>query len=114
MLKLVKQYAPWLDWKIAGIITLAAVGLAVCFGAPMLGLLAGIAPILMIAACLIPCLIPLALLRRKGQNLPPAAPITIPLNAQQAPAATCACGSDSCGISESATACRSDTAPHTA
>ena len=43
MLKLVKECAPWLDWKVAGIAALVAVGVAVCLGAPALGLLAGIA-----------------------------------------------------------------------
>jgi hypothetical protein len=58
MLKLVKACAPWLDWKVAGMAVLVAVGVAVCLGAPALGFLAGAAPLLLIVACLVPCLVP--------------------------------------------------------
>ena len=68
MLNLVKACAPWLSWKTAAVAGLVAVGLALCLGMPGLGLLAGAAPVLLIIACLIPCLIPLALLRGKNRG----------------------------------------------
>lgn len=99
MLKLVKECAPWLDWKVASVATLVGVGVGVCLGMPVLGLLAGAAPLLLIIACLVPCLAPLILLRRKGRNTT-ASPVTIPLNALQGPGSgTCGCGQASCGVS---------------
>ena len=65
MLRFVKACAPWLNWKTAGIVALVVVGLIVCTGMPSLGALAGAVPLLLIVACLVPCLVPLALLRRK-------------------------------------------------
>jgi hypothetical protein len=65
MLKLMKECAPWLNWKTAGIAALVVLGLIVCTGMPSLGTLAGVAPLLLIVACLVPCLAPLMLLRRK-------------------------------------------------
>lgn len=108
MPNLVKTCAPWLNWKSAGVIALVAFGAAFCLGVPSLGLLAGAAPILLLAACLIPCLIPLALLR--GRNGSPAASTqaTIPLTEQGA--TTCGCGKDSCGIGVGANACQSEPA----
>jgi hypothetical protein len=67
MLKVVKQCAPWLNWKNAGIAALVAVGLVICTGMPNLSILAGVAPLLLIVACLVPCLAPLILLRRKNR-----------------------------------------------
>ena len=73
--------------------------MAVCLGMPALGLLAGAAPLLLIVACLVPCLATLMLLRRKGRNAT-ASPITIPLNASQGQVSgTCGCGQASCGVS---------------
>jgi hypothetical protein len=108
MLNLVKACAPWLSWKTAAVAGLVAVGLALCLGMPGLGLLAGAAPVLLIIACLIPCLIPLALLRRGGRNRPAATQATIPLSEQGA--ATCGCGKESCGIGDGPAACRSEAA----
>ena len=63
MLKAVKQCVSWLDWKVvAGGLAVIAV-LAVCLRLPTLGMLAGAAPLLLIIACLAPCLIPIALVR---------------------------------------------------
>ncbi len=93
MLKLVRQCAPWLDRKIAGVAALAAVGIGLCLGAPALGLLAGIAPLLLVIACLVPCLAPLALLRRRGRGVGPAADST--LSAEPAPA-LCGCEQATC------------------
>lgn len=99
MLKLVKECAPGLDWKVAGIAALVAVGVAVCLGAPAIGFLAGAAPLLLIVACLVPCLAPLVLLRRKGRNAAPVTSATIPLSAQQGQASgTCGCGQASCSV----------------
>lgn len=66
MLKLLRSCTPALNWRTA----LVVVGLAV--GAFLLadrwlhlGILAGAAPVLLLLACLLPCAIPLAFLRRK-------------------------------------------------
>jgi hypothetical protein len=71
MLKAIKQCAGWLDWKlVAGGLAVIAV-LAVCLKLEMLSTLVGAAPLLLIAACLVPCLIPIALVRgsrRRDQN----------------------------------------------
>ena len=111
MLNLVKACAPWLNWKSAGLIALVASGVAFCLGTPALGLLAGAAPILLIIACLIPCLIPLALLRRGGRNQAAHTQATIPLTEQPGQAvASCGCGKDSCGVGHGPSACRSEAA----
>jgi hypothetical protein len=69
MLKLIRDCAPWLNWKVGA--TFAAVVLVglIAFGAQT-GLLAilGATPLLAMAACLLPCLIPLVLLRGKGRS----------------------------------------------
>lgn len=64
MLKAIKACTPWLSWKVAGVAALVLVGLILCMNLPILSILAGAAPLLL-AACLLPCLIPLAFLRRK-------------------------------------------------
>ena len=106
MLNLVKTCAPWLNWKSAGVIALVAFGAAFCLGVPNLGLLAGVAPILLLVACLMPCLIPLALLRGKNRNQAASTQATIRLTKQGA--ATCGCGNDSCGVGGGANACQSE------
>jgi hypothetical protein len=109
MLNLVRACAPWLSWKTAAVAGLVAVGLALCLGMPGLGLLAGAAPVLLIIACLIPCLIPLALLRRASRNRAAATQATIPLTEQPGQAAaTCGCGKDSCGVGDGPSACQSE------
>ena len=67
MLKLFNQCFPWLDWQVAGLIALVIAGLALCLGLPTWSILAGATPLLVIAACLLPCLIPLIWLRRKNK-----------------------------------------------
>jgi hypothetical protein len=66
MLKFVKDCAPWFTWKIGA--TFAAIvlvaGIALGTKAGLLAFI-GASPFLAIAACMLPCLIPLALLRRK-------------------------------------------------
>ena len=66
--QIVKQCAPWLSWKVGAAVALAAVGLAVFVGLPSVSFLAGATPLLLLALCLVPCLLPLALLRRKGRD----------------------------------------------
>lgn len=96
MLNLVKTCAPWLNGKSAGIIALVTFGAAFCLGLPSLGLRAGVAPLLLLIACLIPCLIPLALLRRKNHGQVASTQATIPLT--ELSAEPCGCGKDTCGI----------------
>jgi hypothetical protein len=99
MLNLVKSCAPWLNWKTATVAGLVAFGVAFCLGIPARGLLAGAAPILLLIACLIPCLIPLALLRRSGPGQAAATQATIPMAEQPGqPVASCGCGKGSCGV----------------
>ena len=68
MLKLVKVCAPWLTWKAAAVFAaiVLAVGIAVSVKAGMLAFI-GATPILAIAACMLPCLIPLVLVRRRKE-----------------------------------------------
>ncbi len=106
MLNLVNACAPWLNWKSAGVIALVAFGAAFCLGVPGLGLLAGVAPILLLIACLIPCLIPLALLRPKNGGQVASTQPTIRLSDQGAE--TYGCGKDSCGVGNGTNACQSE------
>ena len=71
MRNLVRECAGWINWKLAvgGLVALAL--LAACAKLPSLSALIGAAPLLLIAACLAPCLIPLALMRR-ARPKPPA------------------------------------------
>ena len=76
MRNLIKECAPWLNWKVAAIFAAAVVCIGFIVGADV-GLLAiaGATPLLAIAACLVPCLVPLVLLRGKkepAQNTTPA------------------------------------------
>ena len=99
MLKLVKECAPWLNGKNAGIAALVVVGLFLCTGMPKLSILAGVAPLLLLVACLVPCLIPLALLRRKNQ-----AQGVVQMSEQGGQAAnSCGCGQDACQTEHVAT-----------
>ena len=76
MLNLLKQCVAWLDWRfIAGGVAVL-IALAVCGNLPTFGIFAGATPIVLFLACLIPCLLPLALFRRgqRGQGeTPPSA-----------------------------------------
>src|SRR5437867_1144885 len=69
MLKLIRDCASWLNWKVGT--TRAAIVLVglFAFGAQA-GLLAFVSatPLLAMVACLLPCLIPLVLLRGKGRS----------------------------------------------
>jgi hypothetical protein len=111
MLKVVKACAPWLNWKNAGIAALVVGGLILCTGLPNFSIPTGVAPLLLLAACLVPCLIPLTLLRRKNQ---PHGIVPLSEQARQA-ADSCDCGQDACRISDSQDSCQSEhTAPETA
>lgn len=75
MLNLLKQCVRWLDWRfIAGGVAVL-IGLAACGNLPTLGIFAGATPIVLLLACLIPCLVPLALFRRGQRGQREATPI---------------------------------------
>jgi hypothetical protein len=69
VLKVMKQCVGWLDWKLVAGGVVLLVALAVCAKLPTIGIFAGAAPLLLLAVCLIPCLVPLAWLRNavRGQ-----------------------------------------------
>jgi hypothetical protein len=98
MRKLIKECAPWLNWKVAAVFAAAVVfiGLIVGADAGMLAV-AGATPLLAMAACLIPCLIPLVLLRRKKQPSGNTMPAT----------GECSCGSDVCTTGTGTNSCQS-------
>jgi hypothetical protein len=94
MLKVVKACTPWLSWKNVGIAALVVGGLMLCTRLPNLSILAGVAPLLLLAACLAPCLVPLTLLRRKNQ-----AHGIVQVSEEPGQAANnCGCGQDACRI----------------
>jgi hypothetical protein len=68
MLNRLKTCTAWLTGQRVGVIGLVLVGLALCLGLPSLTIVAGIAPLLLLLACLVPCLVPLALLRDRGRR----------------------------------------------
>lgn len=98
MRNLIKECAPWLNWKVGAVFAAALLSISFIVGmeAGLLAL-AGATPFIAIAACLVPCLIPLALLRKKKTPPNGIAPAT----------GGCSCGSDACTIDASANSCRS-------
>jgi len=60
-----RQCLPTLNWQIVAIVGAGVIGLLVC-GVPS-ALITGGLPILLVVACLLPCLLPLFLLRNKRQ-----------------------------------------------
>jgi hypothetical protein len=68
MFNVVQACAPWLNWRSAGSAALVIGGIVLCTGVPSFGVLAGITPLLLIIACLVPCLAPLVLLRKKARQ----------------------------------------------
>ena len=97
MLKLIQACAPWLTWKAGAVYAAIALVVGITFSAQA-GSLAflGATPILAIAACMLPCLIPLAFLRAKENVQPNTTPST----------AECRCGSDACTIGADANSCQ--------
>ena len=98
MLKLMKECAPWLTWKVGALFAAVVLVAGIAFGAEA-GLLAfiGASPLLAIVACMVPCLLPLAFLRAKGK--------TQTSTTQRA--AGCSCGSDACSIGAGQDSCQS-------
>jgi hypothetical protein len=98
MLKLLRKCAPWLNWKVGALFVAVVLVAGLAFGAQA-GLLAFISatPLLAIAACVVPCLLPLVFLRSKGKTQSNTTPST----------AGCSCGSAACSIGESHDSCQS-------
>jgi hypothetical protein len=96
MRNLIKECAPWLNWKVAAIFAavVACVGLIVGADAGLLAI-AGATPLLAFALCLVPCLIPLVFLRRKKETPKSTASTT-----------GCTCGSDACTVGTGADSCQ--------
>jgi hypothetical protein len=70
MLSVVKPCFSWFNWPMSTIVALVLVGIVVCTGLPTPSVLAGVTPLLVIAACLLPCLFPLAWWRRNRHSHP--------------------------------------------
>jgi len=96
VLTLMKSCAPWLTWKHAGVAALVIGGIVLCTGLPSLGVLAGAVPLLLMVACLVPCLAPLVLLRRR-RGAPASGVTGTPLTAaSEQDAGGCRCGGTTC------------------
>ena len=102
MLKLMNACAPWLTWKVGALFAAVVLVAGIAFGAEA-GLLAfvGATPLLAIAVCMVPCLIPLAFLRGKTKTQSSTAQST----------AGCGCGSDACTIGAGADSCTTKVIP---
>ena len=98
MLKLMRYCAPGLNWKVGVVFAAVVLVAGIAFGVEA-GLFAiiGATPVLAIAVCMVPCLLPLALLRARGK--------TESNSTQSAPA--CGCGSEACSIGGSQDSCQS-------
>jgi hypothetical protein len=74
MLNVMKECVGRLDWKlvVGGVAVLVA--LAACVKLPTLSIFAGAAPLLLLAVCLIPCLIPLVWRRKAIRGIAMPAP----------------------------------------
>ena len=98
MLNLIRECTSWLNWKIGALFAAVVLMAGLAFGAQA-ALLAfiGATPVLAIAACMVPCLLPLAFLRNKRKTQ---------TNTTQS-AAGCSCGSDACSIGEGHDSCQS-------
>jgi hypothetical protein len=68
MPRIFKQCVSKIDRQAMVIGLIAAAGLALCFQLSAIGLLSGAVPLLLILACLAPCLVPLASLRRGSRS----------------------------------------------
>jgi hypothetical protein len=98
MLKFMKECAPWLNWKVGALFAAVVLVADIAFGAEA-GLLAfiGATPLLAIAACMVPCLLPLAFLRGKRKTQ----------STTTQSAAGCTCGSDACSTGVGQDSCQS-------
>jgi len=76
VLKFIKQCVGGLDWRFAAGGLAVLVALAVCAKLPTLSTFAGAAPLLLLAVCLVPCLLPLVWLRGAGRNQTTKAQVT--------------------------------------
>lgn len=61
----IKAGVSLLTWKYLGLAALVISGMLIWFGLPSFSMLVGIVPVVLMVACLIPCLVPLVWLRRK-------------------------------------------------
>jgi hypothetical protein len=64
MLNHIRMCLSWLDWKLGAVIALVVGGVTLCLGWLNLSRIASVTPLLLLAACLLPCLLPFTLLRR--------------------------------------------------
>ena len=74
MLNVIKRCLGGLNWQFVAGGLAVLVALALCAKLPTLGPFAGAAPLLLLAACLIPCLLPLAWLRNAARSKAKPAP----------------------------------------
>ena len=66
MQQLLNACTPWLNWKVAAAVGIALVGVALFADWSSWAVWLGATPLLAIIVCLLPCLIPLVVLRLKG------------------------------------------------
>ena len=68
MQKLLNECIPWLNWKVAAILGIMLIGVGLYAEWSSWSLWMGATPLLAIAVCVLPCLIPLAFLWHKGSE----------------------------------------------
>lgn len=68
MLNATQACLVWSNWRVMGVIAVVVVGLIVCLGLPSLAIATGIAPVPLIIACLVSCLIPLVVVGNKSNK----------------------------------------------
>src|SRR5215216_5545044 len=97
MRKLIKECAPWLNWKVAAVFVavVACVGFIVGADAGLLAVV-GATPLLAIVLCLVPCVIPLVLLRSNKE----------PAKSTASTTGGCNCGSDACTVGTGTDSCQ--------
>ncbi|MDZ4720015.1 MAG: hypothetical protein SH847_16310 [Roseiflexaceae bacterium] len=91
MRKLIDACLPTRAWKLA-LLILGGAGVLLVIADSLLGFarIASLAPLILLAACAIPCLIPLALLRRRNPDH-----VVAPAHVVNSGSTTdCACGQD--------------------
>jgi hypothetical protein len=75
VLKVIKKCVGGLNWQFVAGGLAVLIALAICAKLPTLGIFAGSAPLLLLALCLIPCLLPLAWLRNAVRGKAKQAPV---------------------------------------